>query len=114
MDIMGATALQNTIKTASEISKSDFYFVTDFYPLYDICIADLKKMRVCIICFYAHPHKSQALLDLHLICADTVGCYHLYYVYAGGESADGFGWGGFCLVSHYMTGDVADYDVGGG
>ena len=41
--IMGATALQNTIKTASEISKSDFYFVTDFYPLYDICIADLKK-----------------------------------------------------------------------
>ena len=36
--IMGATALQNTIKTASEISKSDFYFVTDFYRLYDICM----------------------------------------------------------------------------
>lgn len=41
--IMGAKTLQNTIKTASEISKSDFYFVTDFYRLYDICIADLKK-----------------------------------------------------------------------
>ena len=36
--IMGAKTLQNTIKTASEISKSDFYFVTDFYRLYDICI----------------------------------------------------------------------------
>lgn len=36
--IMGATALQNTIKTASENSKSDFYFVTDFYRLYDICM----------------------------------------------------------------------------
>lgn len=110
---MGAKTLQNTIKTASEISKSDFYFVTDFYRLYDICMG-LEEMRVCILCFYAHPHKSPALLDLHLICADAVGCNHLYYVYAGGESADGFGWGGFCLVSHYMTGDVADYDAGGG
>ena len=36
--IMGAKTLQNTIKTASEISKSDFYFVTDFYRLYDICM----------------------------------------------------------------------------
>ena len=56
---------------------------------------------------------SPALLDLHLICADTVGCNHLYYVYAGCESGDGFGWGGFCLVSHYTAGEVADYDVGG-
>ena len=111
--IMGATALQNTIKTASEISKSDFYFVTDYYRPCDICMGH-EEMRVCILCFYAHPHKSPALLDLHLICADAVGCYHLYYVYAGGESADCFGWGGFCLVSHYMTGEVADYDAGGG
>lgn len=43
MYIMGAKTLKNTIKTASEISKRDFYFVTDFYRLYDICIADLKK-----------------------------------------------------------------------
>ena len=111
--IMGATTLQNTIKTASEISKSDFYFVTDYYRPCDICMGH-EEMRVCILCFYAHPHKSPALLNLHLICADTVGCYHLYYVYAWGESADGFGWGGFCLVIHYMTGDVADYDAGGG
>ena len=40
--IMGATALQNTIKTASEISKINFYFVTAFYSLYDICMADKK------------------------------------------------------------------------
>lgn len=113
MYIMGATALQNTIKTASEISKSGFYFVMDYYRPCDICMGH-EEMRVCILCFYAHPHKSPALLNLHLICADAVGCYHLYYVYAGGESADGFGWGGFCLVSHYMTGDVADYDAGGG
>ncbi len=38
MYIMGAKTLKNTIKTASEISKSDFYFVTDFYRLYDICM----------------------------------------------------------------------------
>ncbi len=50
--IMGATALQNTIKTASEISKSGFYFVTDFYHLYDICMGhedmfflDMKTRR---------------------------------------------------------------------
>ena len=50
--IMGATALQNTIKTASEISKSGFYFVTDFYRLYDICMGhedmfflDMKTRR---------------------------------------------------------------------
>ena len=35
--IMGSTTKQNTIKTASEISKIDFYFVTAFYSLYDIC-----------------------------------------------------------------------------
>ena len=113
MYIMGAKTLQNTIKTASEISKSDFYFVTCFYSLYDICMG-LEEMRVCILCFYAHPHKSPTLLNLHLICTDTVGCNHLYYVYAGGESADSFGWSGFCLVSHYMTGEVADYDAGEG
>ena len=50
--IMGATALQNTIKTASEISKSGFYFVMDFYSLYDICMGhedmfflDMKTRR---------------------------------------------------------------------
>ncbi len=38
MYIMGVKTLQNTIKTASEISKSNFYFVIDFYRLYDICM----------------------------------------------------------------------------
>ena len=35
--IMGATSQQNTAKTARQISKTDFYFVTAFYSLYDIC-----------------------------------------------------------------------------
>ena len=30
---------QNPIKTAKKISKTDFYFVTAFYSLYDICMA---------------------------------------------------------------------------
>lgn len=50
--IMGAKTLLNTIKTASEISKSGFNFVTDFYRLYDICMGhedmfflDMKTRR---------------------------------------------------------------------
>ena len=46
-------AQQNTIKTAFRFSRIDFYFVTAFYSLYDICMADIKaffdKMpSVCI------------------------------------------------------------------
>ena len=33
-------AQQNTVKTANQNSRINFYFVTDFYPLYDICMAD--------------------------------------------------------------------------
>ena len=33
-------AQQNTIKTAFRFSRIDFYFVTSFYSLYDICMAD--------------------------------------------------------------------------
>jgi len=33
-------AHQNTIKTAFRFSRIDFYFVTCFYSLYDICMAD--------------------------------------------------------------------------
>ncbi len=36
--IMGATSQQNTAKTARQISKTDFYFVTAFYSLYYICM----------------------------------------------------------------------------
>jgi len=35
-------AQQNTVKTAIRDSKINFYFVTAFYSLYDICMADKK------------------------------------------------------------------------
>ena len=44
--IMGSTTLQNTIKTASEISKTDIYFVTAFYSLFDICMARQIKTTI--------------------------------------------------------------------
>ena len=33
-------AQQNTVKTANQNSRINFYFVTAFYSLYDICMAD--------------------------------------------------------------------------
>ena len=33
---------QKTVNTANRNSKTDFYFVTGFYSLYDICMADGK------------------------------------------------------------------------
>ena len=35
-------AQQNTAKTANRNSRINFYFVTAFYSLYDICMADKK------------------------------------------------------------------------
>ena len=35
-------AQQNTVKTANRNSRINFYFVTAFYSLYDICMADKK------------------------------------------------------------------------
>ena len=35
-------AQQNTIKTAFRFSIINFYFVTAFYSLYDICMVDMK------------------------------------------------------------------------
>ena len=35
-------AQQNTVKTANLNSRINFYFVTSFYSLYDICMADKK------------------------------------------------------------------------
>ena len=35
----GLFAQQNTIKTAFRFSRINFYFVTAFYSLYDICMA---------------------------------------------------------------------------
>ena len=37
---------QNNRKTALKISKTDFYFVTCFYSLYDICMADIMFNNV--------------------------------------------------------------------
>ena len=37
---------QNNRKTALRISKTDFYFVTAFYSLYDICMAGVKSKNL--------------------------------------------------------------------
>ena len=42
--IMGSTSKQNPTKTARQISKSDFYFVTCFYSLRDICMRHEDKI----------------------------------------------------------------------
>ena len=45
---MGLISKQNSSKTASKISKTNFYFVTSFYSLCDICkeaVSKLKKYR---------------------------------------------------------------------
>ena len=39
-------AQQNNVKTANQNSRINFYFVTAFYSLYDICMAD---MRTCFL-----------------------------------------------------------------
>ena len=38
----GLFAQQNTEKTANRNSRINFYFVTVFYHLYDICMVDMK------------------------------------------------------------------------
>ena len=38
----GAVCTVNTVKTAIQISRINFYFVTAFYSLYDICMVDMK------------------------------------------------------------------------
>ncbi len=42
---LGLFAQQNTIKTAFRFSIIDFYFVTVFYSLYDICMARYQKTK---------------------------------------------------------------------
>ena len=43
-------AQQNTVKTANRNSKINFYFVTSFYSLCDICIADTKTCFFMELC----------------------------------------------------------------
>ena len=52
--IMGSKTMQNRTKTARQISKTDFYFVTSFYHLYDICIVDIKT-------FLTRRHEEHVL-----------------------------------------------------
>ncbi len=40
-------AQQNTVKTANQNYRINFYFVTCFYSLYDICMADMKDTLGC-------------------------------------------------------------------
>ena len=40
MDVLVCQTQQNTVKTANQNSRINFYFVTCFYSLYDICMAD--------------------------------------------------------------------------
>ena len=70
--IIGATSQQNTAKTARQISKTDFYFVTVFYSLHDICMADKKTffrqedMKTCFLGKKAYAEQ------LPLSCANFV------------------------------------------
>jgi len=44
-------AQQNTVKTAKRNSRINFYFVTTFYSLYDICMADGMPSELGILNF---------------------------------------------------------------
>ena len=71
--IMGATSQQNTIKTANRNSIINFYFVTAFYSLYDICMADKKtffRQEDMKTCFLGKKAYAESLPPLS--CANFV------------------------------------------
>ena len=71
--IMGATSQQNTIKTAIQNSIINFYFVTAFYSLYDICMADKKtffRQEDMKTCFLGKKAYAESLPPLS--CANFV------------------------------------------
>ena len=71
--IMGATTLQNTVKTANRNSRINFYFVTAFYSLYDICMADKKtffRQEDMKTCFLGKKAYAESLPPLS--CANFV------------------------------------------
>ena len=51
---------QNTKKTANRNSRINFYFVTGFYSLYNICIADGKASESGIRSFFYLPKYLSA------------------------------------------------------
>ena len=52
-------AQQNTIKTAFRFSIIDFYFVTCFYSLYDICMQEIRNFLNSV-----PPAKQRPLEDI--------------------------------------------------
>ena len=76
---------QNSRKTARKISKTDFYFVTVFYSLDDICIAFLRHP------YYLLRHKRGDVATCLYGVADERAAD---VIESGVEEADGRGEGG--------------------
>ena len=76
---------QNSRKTARKISKTDFYFVTGFYSLDDICIAFLRHP------YYLLRHKRGDVATCLYGVADERAAD---VIESGVEEADGRGKGG--------------------
>ena len=51
-------AQQNTIKTAFRFSRINFYFVTAFYSLYDICMARQMIKTTIETMFFRHEEHD--------------------------------------------------------
>ena len=61
-------AQQNTIKTAFRFSIIDFYFVTGFYHLYDICMVTFLHNNYLINHFIAHSAKGDGHASIPQFC----------------------------------------------
>ena len=64
--IMRSTSKQNPTKTAKQISKTDFYFVTCFYSLDNICIMNRKT------------YFLTRIVEMIKLNASFLGLYELY------------------------------------
>lgn len=78
-------ARQNTVKTANKISRIDFYFVTYFYSLYDICMADgmpskwgIRSFEFWIVLGFMRLWIIQLWIDRIKTCSS---CLHVHYVF---------------------------------
>ena len=67
--IMRSALKQNPTKTARQISKTDFYFVTGFYRLRDICMRHEDKILLDKkTCFFRRHHCNTILTLLSFSC----------------------------------------------
>ena len=66
-------AQQNTEKTANRNSKINFYFVTCFYSLYDICIADRKTCLPRQLSLERGVHKLLCVVPFNAVLLEDVG-----------------------------------------